>query len=266
MKGAKNNINDALNLLNQPINRNSKDLNQKKFIFREKIDLRKVDFSYANSSRMTLENITLSIKKGEKIGIIGETASGKSTLLDIIMGLLRPSSGELFLDGCILISDDEYEAFQGGIAHVPQSIFLASTTIAENIALGEKKECISMERVIQAASQAHIIEDIERMNGGFNAKIGENGVNLSGGQRQRLGIARALYKRAEIIILDEATSALDARMEGAVMDAINKIDNDLTIIMVAHRITTLSSCDRIILMENGKIKTITSYQDLVKSN
>jgi ATP-binding cassette subfamily B protein len=179
------------------------------------------------------------------VGIIGKTGVGKSTLLDLIMGLLVPTSGVIMIDN-VLLSNENRHSWQRCIAHVPQVVFLTDSTIKNNIAFGSGIDELDMERLIDAARKAQLLEFIESLPEGFDTFIGERGVRLSGGQRQRMGIARALYRQAEILIFDEATNALDHETELEVMKAIEALDKEITIIMIAHRVTTLNGCDQII--------------------
>jgi ABC-type bacteriocin/lantibiotic exporter with double-glycine peptidase domain len=194
--------------------------------------------------------------------LIGATGSGKSTLLDIIMGLLRPDSGSLAIDG-VSVTEENHRAWQVHIAHVPQAIFLADTSIAENIAFGIPRELIDHARVRQAAQKAQIAQTIESWDQEYDTMVGERGVRLSGGQRQRVGIARALYKKAEVIVLDEATSALDNDTESAVMEAMESLGDELTLIIVAHRLSTLRNCTQVVELENGRIKRSGSYEYVI---
>ena len=221
-----------------------------------------MSFRYQTSDVANLSEINFIIRKGERIGVVGATGSGKSTLIDISMGLLEPASGSVLVDG-VPLSRRNIGSWQRSLAHVPQSIFLADATIAENIALGQAKESIDQDLLIQAAKQAQIYDHIRSLPQGFDARIGERGVRISGGQRQRIGIARALYKRADIIILDEATSALDNDTERSVMQSVESMSEDITVIIVAHRISTLHQCDRIIELERGRVKRICTYQELL---
>jgi ATP-binding cassette subfamily B protein len=178
------------------------------------------------------------------------------------MGLLKPSEGVLSVDG-YLIDDARLRSWQRTIAHVPQNIYLADTTLAENIAFGVAKENINLERVRMAARQAQIADFIEKTSLGYDAFVGERGIRLSGGQRQRIGIARALYKQASVLVFDEATSALDNATERSVMEAIDGLDRDLTILLIAHRLTTVKHCDLIVVLENGHVVAQGSYEELL---
>jgi ATP-binding cassette subfamily B protein len=199
------------------------------------------------------------IKKGDRIGFIGKTGSGKSTLLDILMALLEPTSGLIEVDG-IKISLKNIRGWQTNIAHVPQSIYLADLSVLQNIAFGIENDQIDLDRVKSCAKYAQLDELIESWPNKYQTHVGERGVQLSGGQRQRIGIARALYKQANIIIFDEATSALDSETEESIINAIESLDRGLTIIMVAHRLSSLRNCCKIIELENGKIKSIINNQ------
>jgi ATP-binding cassette, subfamily B, bacterial PglK len=221
-----------------------------------------VRFSYPGSNTRVLDGITLDIPRGARVGVFGTTGSGKSTLLDLLMLLLEPTGGRILVDGNP-ITHALARAWQRTLAHVPQSIYLADATIAENIAFGVRPEAIDMERVRHAARQAQLADFIEGRPTGYETVVGERGVRLSGGQRQRIGIARALYKQAAVLIFDEATSALDGETEGAVMDAIQQLNRDLTIFMVAHRLTTLRHCDTVVRLERGRIQAQGTYQELL---
>lgn len=248
---------DVLELLDQPVPDN-KILNSDMIPFCNEIKLNNINFKYSSESDWVLNNINLSILKGESIGFIGTTGSGKSTLIDIIMGLLLPNEGTFVIDG-ISINKFNCHAWQKHIAHVPQMIFLSDSSIEENIAFGIPKDEIDSERVRQSAKQAQLAELIEEWPDKYKTFVGERGIKLSGGQRQRIGIARALYKQADVIIFDEATSSLDSDTERAVMDSIENLSVNHTVLIIAHRITTLKSCDRIVELHRGTIKTIESY-------
>lgn len=230
--------------------------------FNNKIELRNLSFRYSSESNYVINDLNLDIKKGSKIGIVGTTGSGKSTLTDLIMGLLVPTNGYLFVDD-IQINEDNIRNWQIHIAHVPQTIFLSDNTIAENIAFGIPKDEINKNKLIEVSIKAQIFETIQNLEDTFDTKVGERGIRLSGGQRQRIGIARALYKNADVIIFDEATSALDNDTENDVMSSIEDLNKDLTIIIVAHRLTTLKKCDNIIQIENGKLKFLGNYESLM---
>jgi ATP-binding cassette subfamily B protein len=209
-----------------------------------------------------LREINLRIEKGSRIGIIGVTGSGKSSLLDVLMGLLPATEGQIEIDQQLLTTENQTQG-HARIAHVPQAIFLADTSIEENIAFGVERELIDRERVKIAANQAQINELIEGWPTGYQTVVGERGIRLSGGQRQRIGIARALYKQADVLILDEATSALDVKTEESLMAAIAALNKNLTILTIAHRLTTLRNCSQIIELRDGIISGSMSYEECV---
>jgi ATP-binding cassette subfamily B protein len=254
-------LKDTLEFLDQPLP-NELDSSSAPIEFVKDIALDNISFSYSAGAQPILQDLSLTITKGSRIGFIGETGSGKSTLLDIVMGLLQPSTGSLKIDGAI-IDVQNLRAWQKHVAHVPQSIFLADGTIAENIAFGLPLDQIDAVRVRQAAEQAQIHDIIEKLPNGYQTMVGERGVRLSGGQRQRLGIARAIYKQADVIIFDEATSALDNDTEKAVMEAIDQLSNELTILIIAHRLTTLKNCSQIIELDKGSVKRVGKYDQLI---
>lgn len=216
-----------------------------RLLFVREIVLENVGFSYPSASRLALENVNLTIPKGSRIGIIGKTGSGKSTLMDLVLGLLSPSAGRILIDG-VELTDANRSAWQAQVAHVPQSIYLADATVAENIAFGVSQHEIDQARVKSAAQQAELADVIERLPKGYDTFVGERGIRLSGGQRQRIGIARALYKQATVLVFDEATSALDNETEASVIVAIERLGGDITVMMVAHRLTTVENCDTVI--------------------
>lgn len=234
--------------------------------FRESLTFRDIGYSH-QSDFPILSNIDFSLRPGEWIGLVGTTGSGKSTMLDLLMGLLSPSQGEILVDGVPLEEQargiDRRPAWQRNLAHVPQTIFLADTSIASNIAFGVRQDQIDQDRLLWAAAAAQAKEFIATLEQGFDTLVGEKGVRLSGGQRQRLGIARALYKQSDVLILDEATSALDSMTEQALIDSLWGIGKNLTVIMVAHRLSSLSRCQRIIELDHGRIKFIGSYSELL---
>lgn len=253
-------LQDVLTLLDQPLPAYSFLPQATPIPFSREIRIENLDFQYKTSARKNLDQVNLVIKKGEKVGIIGETGSGKSTLIDTLMGLLIPNSGAMYVDG-VKIDASNLRSWQVCIANVPQSIYISDTTIAKNIALGVDADQIDMEKVKLASKNAQISGYIESLPKNYLANAGEKGVRLSGGQRQRLGIARALYKEASVLFFDEATSALDSETEKAVIDSIKNLNKDLTIVMIAHRISTIEYCDKIIELRDGKIYRIGSYQE-----
>jgi ATP-binding cassette subfamily C protein len=224
----------------------SKESRYKSVKFEREINIEKISFQYLGAASPTLVDFSLNIRKNESLGIAGTSGSGKSTLVDILLGLHIPQSGVLSVDG-IPLSRDNMASWRKLIGYVPQDIYLLDDTIQENIAFGVAKEDIDPKALVEAAQGAQILEFIENdLHQGFQTIVGERGVRLSGGQRQRIGLARALYHKPQILILDEATSALDTQTELAVMDTIHRLQGTLTIITIAHRLTTLERCNRVI--------------------
>jgi ATP-binding cassette subfamily B protein len=255
LRGGQASLRDILDMIERPLPAYTQEAIIKPIEFSEKITLKNISFSHAGRTPCVLKDINLEISKGARLGFVGTTGSGKSTLLDVLMALLPPAKGNLLIDG-IPITDQNLRSWQLHIAHVPQHIFLADTTIAENIAFGVPRAKIDNERVRAAARQACIAETIESLEQGYRTVVGERGVRLSGGQRQRIGIARALYKQSDVIILDEATSALDSNTESAVMAEIERLGREVTILIVAHRLTTLRFCDLIVELADGTLRSI----------
>jgi ATP-binding cassette subfamily B protein len=264
IKGAQKSLEDTLDLLDQPLPNNANQSHTKPLAYKNNICLSQLSFRYNPETAYVLKTLDLTILKGSRIGFIGVTGSGKSTLLDILMGLLEPTRGSLEVDGQ-QINKENHSAWQARIAHVPQSIFLSDTTIEENIAFGVNKAQIDKNRVKQAARKAQISDTIELLPAQYQTIVGERGVRLSGGQRQRIGIARALYKKADVIIFDEATSALDTETEQLVMQAIEDLSTDLTILIIAHRLSTLKNTTKIFELADGRINKVGSYQEIVKN-
>jgi ATP-binding cassette subfamily B protein len=230
--------------------------------FNNYIKLDNLDFRYSSDGPFILKGFTCKIKKGERVGLIGTTGSGKSTLIDIIMGLLLPKDGQLYVDDEIITAKN-YRSWQLHVSHVPQSIFLADSTILENIAFGVPLDEIDHELVSECAKKAQISQTIESWALQYKTLVGERGVRLSGGQRQRIGIARALYKKTDVIIFDEATSALDDKTELKVIDSIFNLNPDITILIIAHRLTTLKKCTQVIELEGGKVLQSGTYKEIV---
>ena len=265
IKGSEASLHDALELLDQPLPDYADQPPAKPLPFHKQIELNNLSFRYTERTPQVLNTLNLAIYKGSRTGFIGVTGSGKSTLLDIVMGLLQPTEGTLAIDGQSITSDNN-RAWQAHIAHVPQAIYLSDSTIEENIAFGIPKGKIDHERVKQAALKAQIADIIETWPKKYKTYVGERGIRLSGGQRQRIGIARALYKQADVIIFDEATSALDNETEQAVMQAIETLGQDLTVLIIAHRLTTLKNCDQIVELADGGIKRIGTYDEIVSKD
>lgn len=234
--------------------------------FDNQLKLENISFSYPATLSRALTNISFTIKKNASIGIVGTSGSGKSTLVDIILGLLHPSEGRLLVDGK-LIKSDVLHSWQKRIGYVPQSIFLADTTIIENIAFGIPKDSIDFTAVERAAQSANIHDFItSNLDEGYETVVGERGIRLSGGQRQRIGIARALYHSPDLLIFDEATSALDGQSEKVVMEAVEQLTGQVTIIMIAHRLSTVEKCNSLIWLEHGQIKLHGTFQDLFEND
>lgn len=253
---------DTIALLDQPLPEEMLRPAPAPLPFKQFIRFSDVRFRYSSDGPWVLDGFNLTIPMGTRMGIVGSTGSGKSTALDLLMGLLTPTEGMLLVDGepCV---GNRVRAWQKTIAHVPQSIYLADATLAENIAFGVPREVIDMKRVRRAARQAQIADFIESRSDGYQANVGERGIRLSGGQRQRIGIARALYKQATVLVFDEATSALDNATELTVINAINGLDRNLTILLIAHRVTTLSGCDSIVELDHGRVQRQCTYAQLL---
>lgn len=254
---------DTIALLDQPLPAELLQPAPLPLLIQNDIRFDAVRFRYTGDGPWVLDGLNLTIPKGARVGFVGSTGSGKSTMLDLLMGLLTPTEGELLVDGQP-ISGNHLRAWQQSIAHVPQSIYLADTTLAENIAFGVPLDTIDQDRVQQAARQAQIADFIESRPEGYNAFVGERGIRLSGGQRQRIGIARALYKQAKVLVFDEATSALDNATEQSVMNSIERLSSDLTILLIAHRFTTVRNCDTIVELEHGRVVSQGTYEQLLE--
>jgi ATP-binding cassette, subfamily B, bacterial PglK len=262
IKGSYASFIDVLKLLDQSLPNHVEQPQASLIAFQQEVCIKNLRFRYDENGPWVLDKINLIIPKGARVGFIGKTGSGKSTLLDVIMGLLPQTHGEFLVDSQ-QITDENRRSWQAHIAHVPQNIYLSDSSIEENIAFGIPPEQINHQLVIKAAKQAQIAELIEGWPEKYHTFVGERGVRLSGGQRQRIGIARALYKQANVLIFDEATSALDNKTEQAVMEAIEGLERDLTILIIAHRLTTLRGCDSVIELENGKIVHSMKYKEII---
>lgn len=261
--GHKASLEDYLDLLDQPL---PDYVNQKvvqRLPFNHVITVKQISFRYNKEMPYVLRKLSLNIYKGSCVGFIGDTGCGKSTLLDIIMGLLDPTDGTFEVDGNTVTFFNN-RAWQTHIAHVPQTIFLADASIEENIAFGLPKDQIDLQQVRQAAQKAQISESIENWPKQYKTIVGERGIRLSGGERQRIGIARAMYKKADVVIFDEATSALDNKTEHVVMQAIENLSREITVIIIAHRLTTLKKCTQIVELYDGAIKRVGTYQEIVR--
>jgi len=256
---------DTLELLRQPVPDELTAPPPPPLKWENSIRLEALRFRYGAGGPWVLDGLDLTIPKGGRIGVVGGTGAGKSTMLDLLMALLIPTGGRILIDGAPL-TGSRVRAWQRVIAHVPQSIFLADSSLKENIAFGVPPGEIDFERVRAAARRAQIAEFIEANPEGYEARVGERGVRLSGGQRQRIGIARALYKKADVLILDEATSALDNATEQSVMDAIEALDRNLTILLIAHRLTTVRRCDTVIELKEGRVVAQGRFEELLETS
>lgn len=231
----------------------------------QQIELKSITFLYPNKITPAVNQLSMKIPVNSTVGLVGASGSGKSTLIDILLSLLTPQAGQLCVDG-VVINADNRQQWQSNLGFVPQSIFLSEGTIAENIAFGLPSKEINLQQVKSALQLANLTEFVQQLPDQLNTKVGERGVQLSGGQRQRIGIARALYHQAEVLVFDEATSALDGITETIIMDAIQKLSGQKTIIMIAHRLKTVAACDIIYLMDHGRIIEQGTYQELVASS
>lgn len=223
--------------------------------FRDAIRLDKVAFRYAGRKDWALQDIDLTIERGARMALVGPSGSGKSTLADLVMALLDPTTGAISVDGRRLDMESR-SGWQAQIAHVPQSIFLADASIEQNIAFGRPEANVDRERICWAAALAEAADFIATLPNGYSTLLGERGVRLSGGQRQRIGIARALYKQAQVLILDEATSALDRETEASILKSIDAMGNEITVILIAHSSATVGHCDTVVRLDRGTIAGI----------
>jgi ABC-type bacteriocin/lantibiotic exporter with double-glycine peptidase domain len=232
--------------------------------FASKLNLTDISFSYENTQKTVLNQLNLAIPAKATIGLVGMTGAGKSTIVDLILGLLKPSTGEMRVDE-LIISPENLSSWQQKIGYVPQMIFLADDTITNNIAFGIPPTEIDLQAVHRAARMANIHDFITGLELQYQTIAGDRGVRLSGGQRQRIGIARALYHDPEVLVLDEATSSLDSLTENVILEAIKELSRKKTIIIIAHRLTTLTECDTIHVLQDGKIISSDTYHELLKS-
>jgi len=263
--GSQASLADAIDLLDQKILKTINKLPDHNLSFQKEISFQNVSFGYDGTDSLVLNKINFAISKGMCVGFVGKTGSGKSTMMDLLLGLLDPNEGQILVDNTAITVENK-RSWQCHIAHVPQHIFLADTTLAENIAFGIPYNEINMEQVKMAACKAQIAEHIETMKNGYQEIVGERGVKLSGGQRQRIGIARALYKNASILVFDEATSALDNNTERLVMNTINNLADDMTIILIAHRLTTVEHCNMIVELSQGSLVAQGAYAELFEKS
>lgn len=262
MQGSRVSLHRVLEGLDRPVHPLLQVRSTQSLPFTQELRFEDVWFRYLDDQAWVLKGLDFAIQAKTTVGFVGATGSGKSTTADLILGLLQPDRGRLSVDGQPL-EGETLRAWQGQIAHVPQSIFLTDATIAENIAFGVPKEQIDGDRIQEAAHLARIADFIHDLPAGYDTFVGERGIRLSGGQRQRIGIARALYRQATVIVFDEATSALDNATEKEVMEAIHGLSNQLTMILIAHRLTTVERCDRIFEFSQGTLVHSGTYQTLL---
>lgn len=255
-------LDDTVALLDQPMPPHVDAPRPEPLPFQRELRFEGVSFNYDEAPVPVLNGLDLVIPKGARVGMIGPTGSGKSTTIDILMGLLSPISGQFTVDG-VAVDESNVRAWQRNIAHVPQTIYLADASFSQNIAFGEPTERVDLERVKRAARQARIADFIESDTLGYDRIVGENGARLSGGQRQRIGIARALYRQASVLVFDEATSALDSATEQSVMEAVFDLDAELTLVMIAHRLTTLHGCSMIVELDHGQVGRVGSVAEIL---
>ena len=244
---------------------NSEATDSRPLAFQHTLELSDVIFTYPSAQKTALQSVSLSIDKNQSIGFVGRTGAGKTTLADLILGLYSPDSGQISVDGIVLSASNE-RAWRKRVGYVPQSVFLTNASIAQNIALGVAQEEIDHQAVLRAAQMAQADEFISQLPTGYDTVVGERGVKLSGGQRQRLGIARALYHQPDVLVFDEATSALDGMTEDAVMEAVQRLSKQCTMILIAHRLRTIQACDRIIMLDAGQVVADGRYEDLLANS
>ncbi len=233
--------------------------------FKNDIQLKNISFKYENTDRKIIDKISFQIKKGQSIGIIGQTGSGKSTLVDLILGVLEPNEGEILIDGSNL-NYKNLSSWHRNIGYIPQDLFLINDTIKKNIALGISDEKIDVEKLDRAVKISNLGNFISKLEKKLDTKVGERGIKISGGEKQRVSIARAFYNKPNIIVMDEATSSLDNNTEKEFMKSIETIKNNSTLIIIAHRLTTVKNCDIIYLVADGKIKDYGNYNEIIIRN
>lgn len=233
-------------------------------VLRESVVFDRVSYRYPGAERDALSEVSLEIRRGESIGLVGPTGSGKSTLADLLIGLLAPTEGEIRVDGALL--GDEPRAWQRSIGYVPQVVHLVDDTLRRNIAMGTPDEEIDDERVREAVRQAQLEDVVARLPQGLDERVGESGVKLSGGERQRTAVARALYRRPQVLLFDEATAALDNRTERALTATLDSLRGERTLVVIAHRLTTVERCNRLVFLLDGRVADVGSYADLMRRN
>lgn len=227
---------------------------KEKLVIDSSIELKGIDYKYPDTDHIILDDVDMVIPVGSMVGIIGESGAGKTTIVDIILGLLRPVKGDIMADGnSILNKKDE---FLNNVGYIPQHIFMMDGSIQENVAFGKDKDRVDEERVWKCLREAELEDFVKGLPDGLHTEIGEKGVRLSGGQKQRIGIARALYGNPRILVFDEATSALDNKTEMAVMESIEHLHGKVTLIIIAHRFTTIENCDIVYEISDRKVKKV----------
>lgn len=247
----------SLNIIVKELKKSTENLGNEEIIFNEKITLKDLIFEYEKDKEI-LKNISLNIQKGEKIAFVGESGSGKTTLVDSIIGLYKQKSGEIYIDDNLL-TDENIKSWRSSIGYIPQEVYLFDGTVEDNIVFGRDYDSNKLEKALKKAQ----IWDFLQKKNGVKTIVGDKGIMLSGGQKQRLAIARALYDNPEILVLDEATSALDNDTEKEIMNEIYKASENKTLLIIAHRLTTLEGCDRIVVLKEGKIeKIVTSIEEI----
>ena len=227
-----------------------KSVDVEKLVIKDKIELKNITYKYPNSDVLIFDNANMEIPIGKSVGIVGTSGAGKTTVVDILLGLLRLQSGEILADGTEV--REHYREWLKNIGYIPQSIFMVDASIRKNVAFGYADEEIDDKKVWEALAEAQLDEFVRGLPEGLNTSIGERGIRISGGQRQRIGIARALFEDPEVLVLDEATSALDNDTEAAIMESINRLHGRKTLIIIAHRLQTIEKCDMVYRIENGK--------------
>ncbi len=235
-----------------------------KTVLTEKIAIRDLHYHYPNSEEQALNGVSLDIARGSAVAFVGPSGAGKTTIVDVLLGLLEPQKGEILVDGKNIF--DSISAWQRNIGYIPQFIYLADDTMRRNIAFALPDDQVDEQKVQRAVEQAQLTELVERLPDGLDTVIGERGARLSGGQRQRIGIARALYHDPQVLVMDEATSALDNITEQQIIQAIDTLKGERTIVMIAHRLTTVMNCDVLYMMENGRITDQGTYAELLARN
>jgi ATP-binding cassette, subfamily B, bacterial PglK len=239
-------------------------INRRALNFENQICIKNIRYHYPNTAEDVIKGISLKIRRGESIALIGKSGAGKTTLVDILLGLLSPQQGDITVDNVSIY--DNLRCWQDLVGYIPQSIFLTDDTIEHNIAFGVADELINPEQLEQAVTVAQLSELIQQLPEGIKTRVGERGIKLSGGQRQRIGIARAIYHGREVLVLDEATAALDNETERLVSDAIQSLAGSKTLIIIAHRLSTVEDCDRIYMLEKGRIAKAGSYREVILGN